>query len=137
MTWLRNLLSTFLFLLLGCSGNCTDSGVYGSYELTPNGGSYRLQLREGGQGVLSAADRIVGPLKWQLLQGPEQQMLELTASGDVFASLQKLRHEHGTPAVGTNGAFESVPQCSRKGSVRRIVINDDDDIWFSRVSSER
>jgi hypothetical protein len=127
---------SLLLLLVSCSGKCLPSGIAGTYELTSKGTVYTLQFGSGGQGTLSFAGRPIGALRWAVIEGPQQQMLELTASGEVFNSLQQLSStvnaKHSASIAG-GGVIESVPECNRAGVLQKLVIRYEDGLKFTRT----
>lgn len=126
-----------LLFLAGCSSRCIDPGVTGRYEITDGGARYMLHLMPGGQGSLDAEGRSLGPLTWELLRGgPQGQMLELTAAGEVYSSLQRLSSPNRPvdKTLGTHGMLESLPQCGGSGVLQKLVIEYDNDRGFARVN---
>lgn len=127
-----------VLLLAACSGKCVPTGVAGVYSLTVSGTEYRLRLSPGGGGALSSQGRESGSLNWELVDGSQGQMLELTASGDVFTLLQQLslpKNQQREAAQGTRGAFESFPHCSRAGILEKLVVNYNSGTGFDRQNA--
>jgi hypothetical protein len=132
----RAILSISLLLLVSCSGSCVPSGIEGTFELTTSGTEYSLHLSPGGRGTLSSGSRAIGTLRWELVKGPQDQLLEMAASGEVFESLQQLSaaaNNRRRESIGNGGVFESVPKCNRKGVLQRLVIRYDDGTSFART----
>lgn len=122
--------------LAGCSGPCTSAGVEGSYSLNAKGANYALELRAGGQGALSVAGKNVGDLRWSLSSASDQQIVELDASGPVYAALTAIAPKKGGPVsavVVSSGVIAPAPECTRGGRMAKLVLNFDEGIAFQRT----
>ena len=124
-----------LFTMTGCTGTCTNTGVEGSYELSVRGVSYLLKLGTDGQGTLSVSGETVGDLRWMLNNMPDQQILELNASGPVYKALSGIAPLKTGPAstvAVSAGVFGPAPECARTGRMSKLVLDYDEGVEFRR-----
>lgn len=122
--------------LAGCSGPCTSAGVEGSYSLSAKGVSYALELRAGGTGALSASGKVVGDLRWALSNTSDQQIVELDASGPVYAALSGIAPKKDgsvSAVVVSSGVIAPAPECTRAGRMAKLVLDFDEGIAFKRT----
>lgn len=134
---IRMLASVLLPLVLCCCSNvCDRRGVEGTYEITSNGIHYLLRLSDNGSGTLAASGDLVGPLRWALTSTPDEQGIEISASGNVFKSLIGINshlNRESRASSFTTGLLVPSAQCSRTGRLEKVILSYDEGLEFLRI----